>query len=74
MTKEEIDNDIKIKEIFYKHIHSIQPNLQYYDISLLLKEKYDCEKIVYRLSQFNNYKKRTIKNIKFMMKEKGWWI
>ena len=50
---------------FYKHIQSIQPNLQYYDIALLLKEKYDCEKIVYRLSQFNNYKKRTIKNIKF---------
>ena len=32
---------------------------------MLLKEKYNCEKIVYRLSQFNNYKKRTIKNIKF---------
>ena len=65
MRKEEIDNDINIQEIFYKHIHSIQPNLQYYDIPLLLKEKYNCEKIVYRLSQFNNYKKRTIKNIKF---------
>ena len=50
---------------FYKHIQSIQPNLQYYDIALLLKEKYDCEKIVYRLSQFNNYKKRNIKHIKF---------
>ena len=32
---------------------------------MLLKEKYNCEKIVYRSSQFNNYKKRTNKNIKF---------
>ena len=65
LTKEEIENDINYQEIFFKYIYSTQPNLHYYDIALLLKEKYNIEKITYSLSQFNNYKKRFVKTIKY---------
>ena len=47
--KKEIENDINIQEIYFKYIHSTQPILQYYDIALLLKEKYEIPKILYSL-------------------------
>ena len=44
-------------------MHSIQPNMNFYDIALYLHKKYDLGKICYTKSQNSNYKK-TIKNDK----------
>ena len=42
-------------------MHSIQPNLNFYDIALYLHEKYDLGKICFTKSQYSNYKKTIIK-------------
>ena len=61
LEKKDIDNEFTVQEIYYKYIHSIQHNLNFYDIALYLHEKYELGKICYTKSQFSNYKK-TIKN------------
>jgi len=44
---------------------SIHPSIGYYDIALLLHEKYETKKIIYKLSQFNTYKQSLKKEFKF---------
>ena len=63
LEKKDIDNDPSVQEIYYKFMHSIQPNMNFYDIALYLHKKYDLGKICYTKSQNSNYKK-TIKNDK----------
>ena len=42
-----------------------QPTIGYYDIAHILYEKYNINKILYKLSQFNSYKKYIKKEHKF---------
>ena len=42
-----------------------QPTIGYYDISLILYKKYNINKIIYKLTQFNSYKKYIKKEYKF---------
>jgi len=44
---------------------SIHPSIGYYDIELLLHEKYETKKIIYKLSQFNTYKQSLKKEFEF---------
>lgn len=63
--KDEIENNIKNQEIYFKYMLSIHPLINYYDIVLLLHEKYNITKILYSLSQFNTYKKNLKNENKF---------
>ena len=67
---EYLEDNLDNQEIFFKYMLENQPTIGYYDISLILYEKYNINKIIYKLAQFNSYKKYLKKNINFIMTEK----
>ena len=62
---EEIENNSDTQKIIFKYMLTIHPLIGYYNIVLILHEKYNLTKILYSLTQFNIYKKAIKKENKY---------